>query len=56
VRGIYDLPFRGNQLLRARNGSGHFHLPARGLSGMHAGDSRVTARITGLPVVLAGVG
>ncbi len=49
-------PERGNQLLGARNGSSHFRLPARGLGGMQAADSRVTARITGLPVVLAGVG
>ena len=49
-------PERGNQLLRARNGSGHFRLPARGLGGMRAADSRGTARVTGLPVVLAGVG
>jgi len=49
-------PEGGKQLLRARNGIGHFGLPTRGLGGIQAADSRMTGRITGLPVVLAGVG
>lgn len=48
-------PEGGEECLGARNDVRHFRLPARGLGGI-AGNRRGTSRITGLPVVLAGVG